>query len=219
MEHNLFIVDWDDTIFPTSQVTRGEFKKLNKKGIFENRDKFLFDEIDQNAYALFHKMDRHGSISIVTNASESWFKKCLKTFRMIPNAIQCLKVSVFTVNSTKGANEVKKPTGGEAKTINFEKALQCHFPAKKIPKNAIVNIISIGDMHHETEAAFRICTRYNNVRARCLKIAQFPAVDTIEYQLKWITDRVKNLSKLDKKFEIIEVKKNLYSDKRIKQRE
>lgn len=204
MGYNLFILDWDDTIFPTSHLTRGEFRTFTEKDIYDNID-LIFDEIDHKACALLYTMADFGIISIVTNASESWFKKSLKYFRMLSYAIETCRVSVFTADSAKNAIKMKESAAQEAKIINFDNALDLHFTAKNIPEKTIVNLISIGDQDAESEAAFRMCTKYSYIRAKCLKLRPFPAVNIIEYQLQWIRDRLKSISTLDKKFEVIEV--------------
>lgn len=215
-EHKLFILDWDDTVFPTSQITNGEFKTFNEKDIIESRE-IIFDSIDGIACHLLAKMSKQGFVSIITNASQSWFEKSLSYFKHLAYAIEEYGVSVYTADSAKSAVKRKQGTLEEAKNINFKNALEemmvklnLHLrdndsrkPSTQNESN--VNIISIGDQDPECEAAFQICSRHSYVRARCLKLIPFPVVDFIEYQLNWIKDRLTTIAELDKKFEIIEV--------------
>lgn len=204
MVHNLFILDWDDTIFPTSHRTRGEFRHFTEKDLSDNKD-LIFSTIDVMACTMVSGMLEMGGVSIVTNAGESWFKKSLRYMPLLLGEIENRQLLVLTADSAKKDTVKKQSTLQRAKKINFETALKQFYSDRNISEKSRVNLISIGDQDTESEAAFLMSTKHSSLRSKCLKLRPFPVVDIIECQLMWISDRLKSISKLDKKFEIIEV--------------
>lgn len=198
-----FILDWDDTIFPTSHRIKGEFRNFTEKDISDNRD-LIFDKIDLMACTMVSAMLEEGFVSIVTNASDSWFKKSLVHMPLLSRLIETRDIAVFTANSAMPLKKRTETNLKEAKKINFDKALQKYSSEKTLMK-CKVNLVSIGDQIPEIEAAFKMSTKYPYLRSKCLKLKPFPVVDIIEYQLIWIRDRLKSISKMDKKFEVIHV--------------
>ena len=67
MKRILFIFDWDDTIFPTSDLSKYIID-------FQNID---LSEYDEFLYDFFKKVSSYGNIMIITNASKQWIYQTL----------------------------------------------------------------------------------------------------------------------------------------------
>ena len=63
---SIFILDWDDTLYPTSSIGVNQSKKLH--------------DLDDALYRLLSKLLRIGQIIIITNASVAWVESSSKRF-------------------------------------------------------------------------------------------------------------------------------------------
>ena len=70
MNKSLIILDWDNTLFPTT------FVNTNKINLTTNSSKTkllsVFAELDNLLYKLFQKILNLADLMIITNASLSW---------------------------------------------------------------------------------------------------------------------------------------------------
>ena len=70
MNKSLIILDWDNTLFPTT------FVNTNKINLTTNSSKTkllsVFAELDNLLYKLFQKILNIADLMIITNASLSW---------------------------------------------------------------------------------------------------------------------------------------------------
>jgi hypothetical protein len=63
------IVDWDDTLFPTTEFKDFEIEMLT-----------TYPELDDKICKLFEEISKHAIPHIVTNASAEWINNCMAIF-------------------------------------------------------------------------------------------------------------------------------------------
>ena len=68
----LIILDWDDTLFPTTWITTNEINLKNN--IETDKYKQYFLQVDLDLNNLLIRLQQCGTVIIVTNALLSWIK-------------------------------------------------------------------------------------------------------------------------------------------------
>jgi len=67
----IILIDWDDTLFPTTWLQVNNIKLTNDDNLINNLYPY-FKELDERIYKLFSEMKKYGKIIIVTNAMVRW---------------------------------------------------------------------------------------------------------------------------------------------------
>lgn len=65
------IIDWDDTLFPTSWLHTNGIKITNDTNVLNGMYPY-FEELDDSIYDLIKELSKHSKIVIVTNATIRW---------------------------------------------------------------------------------------------------------------------------------------------------
>ena len=81
----LIILDWDDTLFPTSWISKNniEFLSNENKDLLYNK---FFYKLDIKLVNLFTKMNKCGKIIIITNALLNWIDMSISILPQIGRA-------------------------------------------------------------------------------------------------------------------------------------
>lgn len=152
----LIILDWDDTIFPTSWIKRNG---INMKLPFDNEVIKQFIELDAVICNLLKKLQTKGLVIIVSNAYDSWVKlsasHLMETYEFISKYVPII--------SARSLYEFKYD-------YTKWKSYVFHDVVNKYLNNNIWDIISIGDAEHEYNALINLC---NNKKIRYLKHIKF----------------------------------------------
>jgi len=134
----LIILDWDDTLFPTTWITTNEINLRNN--IETDKYKQYFSQVDLDLNNLLIKLTQCGTVIIVTNALLTWIK--LST-TILPRTSKILeKIKVI---SARGDFQSKSANPMDWKKFAFESIVQTM--GKKIN-----NIVSVGDAEYEYNA-------------------------------------------------------------------
>jgi hypothetical protein len=155
-QNTLFILDWDDTLFPTSWVTRNNIDIINNS----SRDRYVehFKSLDRALHSFLKNISKYGKVIIVTNALKDWVKI---SSIIMPQTYHLLKgINIVSARSlfgeqTKDVMEWKKRT--------FQIIIDKEFDNKKL-----MNIISIGDAEYEHQALVAL-TQSNFDKIKYLK--------------------------------------------------
>lgn len=134
----LIILDWDDTLFPTTWITTNEINLKNNMDTDKYRG--YFSRIDQDLYNLLYKLLQCGIVTIVTNALINWIK--LST-TILPKTSELL--NRIKIISARGEYQSRSSNPMDWKKFAFESVIQ--GMTKKIN-----NIISVGDADYEYNA-------------------------------------------------------------------
>jgi hypothetical protein len=143
---NLFIIDWDDTLFPTTWINKNNID-FNKPNSFSEY-KLYFLELDKTINQLLESLDKVGDIFIVTNASINWIKSCLVNLNLTRGTIIKNNIRIVSARDSYSQHN-SSPT--EWKILTFQDIIEDIIGKinKNIKPNTIINIISIGDAMYE----------------------------------------------------------------------
>lgn len=166
----LIILDWDDTLFPTSWTLK------NKTGGQENNHVYNFQKLDTVLYKLFIKLMTYGTVVIVTNAMTKWI---ISSSNMLPMTQKIIKNNVEIISARDNFQQQYPNQMPVWKKIIF----------KDLTKNNNFNhIISIGDAEYEFHALVDLYERSDQKILKAIRFIQSPSFDILIDQLEVLHD-------------------------------
>lgn len=150
---NIFIIDWDDTLFPTTWIHKNSIDVSKSNTIKEYKVYFL--ELDKTISSLLESFNKIGDIWIVTNANLSWIKSCLIGLEQTRKTIITNGIRIVSARDLYSSNN-SSPT--EWKILTFQDIIEniINKIIVKIKPNTYINIISIGDAMYEYMALINL---------------------------------------------------------------
>jgi hypothetical protein len=142
---NIFLIDWDDTLFPSTWINKNKINLQDNNSITEYKLYFLdLDKAISNFLQIFSNV---GDIYIVTNASLNWIRTCLNVLQLTSKSIILNKIRIISArdlysNITNSIIEWKIRTFKNIIIENLNKI-------NKIRQNTYLNIFSLGDAKYE----------------------------------------------------------------------
>lgn len=211
---NIFIIDWDDTLFPTSWINKNSID-FNQSNTYKEY-KVYFLELDKTISNLLESLNNVGDIWIVTNANLKWIKSCLTILNLTQNTIIKNNIRIVSARDSYSQNN-NSPT--EWKILTFQDIMQdiINKINKNLKPNTIINIISIGDAMYEYIALINL-DRYiksyilnkklpeNNNFTYLLKNIKFIEKPEFEVIIEQIQVLDKNKDNIINKLEFIDMK-------------
>lgn len=165
------IIDWDDTLFPTSWFIRNSInqlisvdKQLHNINIFPFN---ILNKVDSLISNILTMTINNGDISIITNASHMWILTCLKLLKKTAKLVKFYKIKII---STRNNNNL-----ANNKIIFFR---------QEVDLKKYNNIISIGDSMQEYNALISLCKNSGKFYLKNVKLINYPDIDSILEQLK-----------------------------------
>lgn len=197
----LIILDWDDTLFPTSWIVKNSIDLTDPK--VQNRYLDLFSKLDNLIYRLLKNFLKYGKVVIVTNAMVKWVAVSTE---VLPKSKKIINKNIDVI-SARDMYQKKMPNDMFAwKRLIFERLVMEHF----MDKHKVENIISVGDADYEFQALVDLYENFKNKR-RLLKAIKFlssPTYDSLVDQLEVLNNSVSQITTskkhLDLKFKDIE---------------
>ena len=149
--NTLIILDWDDTLFPTSWASKYNINISNSKTRILYED--FFKDLDNILFTFLTNLIKQGTIYIITNATSEWVKISsiilVKTYNFINNN----KIQIISARTLYE----KKHAPSEWKKHAFKDVILKEF------KNAnIMNVISVGDSEYEHNALIEMSKIYTD---------------------------------------------------------
>lgn len=184
-KNTIIILDWDDTLFPTTWVT--------KNGI--NLTDLCLSDLDDILSEFLIKLQEYGQIIIITNALPIWVKVSsgilIKTNKIINNT-KIISARKIYKNSCSNMMDWKK--------MAFKDEI-----IKLIDNNNFLNIISIGDAEYEYIALINLYKSINKQKIlKAIKLMNHPTNEILIDQLKVLSKVCQNIclnqNNLDLKF-------------------
>ncbi len=156
---NIFIIDWDDTLFPTTWVNQKQINLTDAQSI--NNYKLYFLELDKTVSNFLETFNKIGDIYIVTNANIKWIKTCLTILNSTRNTIIKNKINIISARDSY-SQTANSPT--EWKIRTFQDILEDIVKKLVInlKPNTCLNIVSLGDAHYEYIALINLDTYFKN---------------------------------------------------------
>jgi len=180
-DRTLIILDWDDTLFPTSWLTTNE---INIKTIKDNSNIMsYFNTIDNELSILLKILARCGKVIIVTNAMLNWISLSSGILPMTSKLLTLNKEksNKIEVISAREQYQVKSSNPMSWKTYAFDELLYSAYANKKIN-----NVVSIGDAEYEYNALINLYKNKNKdyKLLKSVKFIKYPTRDVLLDQIK-----------------------------------
>ena len=157
---NIFIIDWDDTLFPTNWVAKNNIDITNSDSC--NKYKLFFIELDNILSNVINSLNKLGNVFIVSNASLAWVKNCLAILPYTNKLITAFGINVISARDSyfnqNSLNNPEKASIMEWKITCFQDILinVLNSIAGKFNEKNYLNIISIGDANYEYVALMNL---------------------------------------------------------------
>lgn len=210
MLKTLIILDWDDTLFPTSWIIKNSIN-VDDTVMKEEYIKF-FSKLDKTISNLLDKCIKKGEVAIITNATIKWV---IASSNLLPNTQNIMKKKIIVI-SARDKYGNKMPGHMKIwKKLIFKQLTLRYF----INKNLIENIISMGDAEYEFNALKNLYNEYNlnflninygdkprNKRLlKSIRFIQSPTYEALLDQLEVLNECIdticSNTNHMDLKFE------------------
>ncbi len=181
--NKIIIIDWDDTVFPTTWLILNNIKILNKKTAMDNLYPYFY-ELDIKLFDMLKKME-NSKVLIITNAGIKWVyqsgKLLKKSYEYIINNINI--ISARDLYENKYPNDIYK-----WKQNTFAREIE-----KQLNNNSKIDtIISIGDADYEYSALINIYKTKNTTikHFKTITFYQKPDMRTITEQIRLVTNNL-----------------------------
>ena len=174
------IIDWDDTLFPTTVVS-SNMNWIDDPKSMPDKIKSNFEKLSIQITYLITAAKTFGDVIIISNAAREWI---ISSVTLIPNAIDILK-SVEII-STREYCKITSTDPQQWKTNSFLKKMGYYC---ELNPNTILNVVCIGDSLIEYEAIKSVESYVNNcdinniVYRKSVKFIDKPTIKSIIIQL------------------------------------
>jgi chromatin segregation and condensation protein Rec8/ScpA/Scc1 (kleisin family) len=179
----LTILDWDDTLFPTTW--------FNNKKIM---DYSLLSKLDLLLEQLLRKFATCSKTVIVTNAAMKWIEM---TLDLLPSTKATIKKYKIDIISAKDMYQNRTSDMMMWKKLTFRDLVN---------RTNATNIISIGDAIYEFNALIELYTKKTRRILKTIRLLQSPNYDVLIDQLEVINKSVNQICNtkgyMDLKFEL-----------------
>jgi hypothetical protein len=185
-DSTLIILDWDDTLFPTTWVNKYNINIIDKNNQIVYQK--FFKNLDILLEKLFRLLIKCGNVMIITNALLNWIDISSKILPITSDFIQ--RANIIKIISARSDYSKTSSDPMEWKRLAFAKELQ------KLNKN-INNIISIGDAEYEYNALVKLYVSDEN-QFRLLKTVKFvrnPDITHLADQIKILYNSISKICK------------------------
>ena len=177
----LFILDWDDTLFPTNWVLNNGIKLALTK----SHDQYMmyFQELDRILSKFLKRIICLGKVIIVTNAMLEWVKI---SSIILPNTTYLLKK--VTIISAREKYRNKSNNIWDWKKMAFKDVIDIEFN-----KESIINVISVGDAEYEYQALIALNKKKGTKYLKSIKFVKEPSHDILIDQLEVLNIAIPNI--------------------------
>ena len=161
-KHNtLIILDWDDTLFPTTWFHSNKNNLYN--GTNNNKTTKYFKQLDVELSGFIVSISKYGEVVIVTNAGPEWIQMSSIVLPLTCNLLKNIKIySARKMFQNKYPDDPMK-----WKELTFREVL-----SNKYENGEFANVISIGDADFEHNALVKLMNYEKNI-AKILKCIRF----------------------------------------------
>ena len=169
---NIFIFDWDDTLFPTSWLSSKNYINNNMKLVSQLNleDQFTLTTYSQKIAVLLEKCLHIGHVIVITNADNGWIKECISKF--MPNLVELItRIQCYSAKHL--FQETFIPFYWKVATFSY--ALRNYMDEKQQ-----TSIISFGDSEYEKNANKLFCMNYKNCYSKVIKYIENPTITQLE---------------------------------------
>jgi hypothetical protein len=176
---NIFILDFDDTLFPTYWF---QTNKLKLSGEIYEKYKLYFINLDEQIYKFLKLLNGYGYIYIVSNASMNWLRNSINILPLTKKFIEENNINVISARDNNIDVELEM-----WKTLTFKKIISSLLDDLN-NKGMHLNIISLGDAKYEYMALISLNNHIKNTKflLKNIKFIEKPEYEIIIEQLKYL---------------------------------
>lgn len=175
-DETLLILDWDDTLLPTSWI-EAQGLRLSNDCISTETQRQQLHLMAERAALTLHVAKSYGTVVIVTNAEHGWIELSCEKF--MPTLLHALKdVKILSARSRYESQGVAQPCIW--KLLAFDGEIGLFFGGgieHDSPGCVRRNVISVGDSPYEREALIRVTDRLSNSWAKSFKLTEKPTAE------------------------------------------
>lgn len=141
--NTIIIIDWDDTLYPTSWTVENNIDLTNPK----SRYKYIkyFEKLDDNLNNMLNVMETLGEVVIITNAMPEWVELSLS---VLPKTKKTMR-NVEIISARARYQNI-------AKMQDWKKYTFLEEINKKSKTKRYTNILSLGDAEFEYNALLNL---------------------------------------------------------------
>ena len=181
--HNsLIIFDWDDTLLPTSFLTKGGV--FNEDIVLNENDKKKMEKLENSALNLLNNAITKGDVYIITNAGLGWVEYSANRF--YPKVYEIL--SKIQIISARG--EWEKAFPGDSRKWKIQTFLSLE---KRLNTKLVTNIICLGDSLFEIEAGRVLANCFREAFVKTIKFKEGPKLDELNKQLLLVANQFNSI--------------------------
>ena len=158
--NSLFIFDWDDTLFCTSEIAKINFLNQNQMSKIQ---KIKFLKLENEVKKILQNSIKNGETYIITNSEPGWVEFSCKKF--FPSIIDLL--DQINIISARGLYENQYPNDSYMWKMNtFNDIVNLY------DQNLLSNIICIGDSFLEIQAGKNLSNQFKNAFIKTIKFKE-----------------------------------------------
>lgn len=180
----LFILDWDDTLFPTNWLLKNGIDLF----ISFKKDQYIiyFQHLDRILTKFLKRLLEIGDVIVITNATLEWIK--VSSIIMPSTSILLKNIKII---SARNNYKHKSNNMTEWKILAFKDVFD-----NELDENVnMLNIISVGDAEHEYRALIELNCCNHNIK-KYLKSVRFmrdPTHEILIDQIELLYDNIYNI--------------------------
>lgn len=177
IEDTIIFIDWDDTVLPTSWLSKNGLLQGTAAASAEQRSQLQI--LAEKVAEVLEASTGYGKVVIVTNAVDGWVQQSCRRF--LPSLAPVLPLlHVVSARSAFAPLGVQCPT--EMKRLVFEEEAEGF--ASMLPEGAHLKLISMGDSVHEHDALIQTAKNIPGCYAKSLKLAPQPCIEKLMEQFE-----------------------------------
>jgi len=180
----LFVLDWDDTILPSSWIQR-QGLRLDEGSELADWQQELLSEVAMAAAGLLRMTKERGTVVLVTNAERGWIELSCRKF--MPELMPCIEgVRIVSARTSYEGPFCVGPLDWKVRAFEAEVARIWRVADSRRTKN----IHSIGDGVHEREALLLATQGLVNCLSKSLKFVERPDIGQLLRQHELIAEHL-----------------------------
>ena len=180
-KHNsIIILDWDDTLLPTSFLSPGGIFNLDIK--LSKNDSEKLAKIEKEVSNLLNSAIEKGEVFIITNADKGWVEFSANKF--YPSIIGILsKIKIISAREEYG-----NVFPGDSAKWKIQTFLDLQ---KYINLNLVTNLLCFGDSIIEIKAGKILASKFREAFIKTIKFKEAPKLDDLFKQLNLVNQQFK----------------------------
>lgn len=175
---SVIIFDWDDTLMYTSFLVHG--RDVSK---VPPQIRHQLETIEMRANDLLHKALELGQTFIITNAQVGWVEDCVQRYMPSLKAV----LERVPVISARSAHQAEHPHLSQWKKVAFMEL------GRRLDKQLITNLVSVGDSNFEMEAARLLSQEFPLSLIKTVKLQECPSPEELMKELDLVVPKFQHI--------------------------